>query len=68
LAVPEILKRGFDSLILLVCWVVWKEGNRRTFDNDARSPAQVFAIICEEADSWIAAGYRSLAALFAAVS
>lgn len=62
-----ILKRGFDSLVLLVSRAVWMERNRRTFDNDAKTPAQVFDLICEEANSGITAGYRSLAALFAAV-
>jgi hypothetical protein len=38
------------------------------FDNVVKSTAQVFTMICEEGDSWIAAGYRSLAALFAAVN
>jgi hypothetical protein len=38
------------------------------FDNVVKSTAQVFTMICEEGDSWIAAGYQSLAALFAAVN
>ncbi|XP_066320259.1 uncharacterized protein [Miscanthus floridulus] len=66
--VPRSLRRGFDSLVLLVSWILWKERNRRTFHNVTKSPAQVFSLICDEADSWIAAGYRSLAALFAAVN
>lgn len=66
--VPGSLRRGFDSLVLLVSWVIWKERNRRTFDNVAKLPTQVFSLICEEADSWIAAGYQSLATLFATVN
>jgi hypothetical protein len=41
----------------------WKERNRRTFDNISKAPAQVVALIIKEADSWVAAGYRSLAPL-----
>ena len=67
-AVPEIFRRGFDSLVLLVSLEVWKEHNRRTFDNNTKTPAQVLALIREEADSWIAAGFRSLAPLFAAAA
>lgn len=66
--IPGSLRRGCDSLVLLVSWAVWKEHNRRMFDNVVKSTAQVFTMICEEGDSWIAAGYRSLAALFAAVN
>ena len=51
-----------------VSWILWKERNRRTFDNIAKSPAQVFSLICEEADSWTVSGYWSLVALFAAVN
>jgi hypothetical protein len=60
-----IFRHGFDSTMLLVSWGIWKERNRRTFDNSAKTPAQVLALICEEADSWISAGFRSLASLVA---
>jgi len=65
-AVPESSRRGFDSL--LVSWELWKERNRRTIDNNDRTPTQVLALIRDEVDSWIAAGYRSLALLFAAAA
>jgi hypothetical protein len=63
--VPESFRRGFDSLVLLVTWEVWKERNRRTFNNNSKTPAQVLALIGEEGDSRIADGFRSLALLFA---
>lgn len=59
---------GIDSLVLLVSWELWNERNRRTFDNSGRMPTQVLALIRDEVDSWITAGYRSLAPLFAAVA
>ena len=62
-AIPKPFKRSFDSLILLVSWKVWKERNRRTFDNIMRTPSQLFAFILEEAYAWIAAGFRYLASL-----
>jgi len=58
-AVPETFRRGFDSRVLLVSWVIWKECNRRTFDNDAKMTVQVLALVHEEADSCIAAGFQS---------
>ena len=54
--------RGFDSLVLLV------ERNRRTFDRDVRTTTQVLAVIREEADACIAAGFRSLSSLFTVVN
>lgn len=63
--VPESLRRGFDSLVLLVSWETWKERNRCTFDNATKSPSQVLALIRDEGESWIAAGFRSLAPLLA---
>lgn len=35
----ETFRRGFDSLVLLVAWEVWKERNRDTFDNIRKTPA-----------------------------
>lgn len=62
---PEPFRCGFNSLVLLVSWVVWKECNRRTFDNISRTLPDVLGLIREEDDSWIAAGFRSLVTLFA---
>lgn len=59
--VPEHHRRGFDSLVLLVSWEVWKERNRRTFDGHSMTPTQLLGVIRDEGDSWIAAGFRGLA-------
>jgi hypothetical protein len=63
---PDSFRRGFDSLLLLVSWEVWKERNRRTFDSASSTPSQLLQLIRDEGNSWIAAGFRSLAPLFAA--
>ena len=63
--VPESFRHGFDSLVFFVSWDVWKERNRRTFDSNSKTPAQVLALIHEEGDSWIAVGFQSLVSLFA---
>ena len=68
MAFPQTFRRGFDSLVLLVSWVIWKERNRWTFDRDARTTAQVLSVIHEEADACIAAGFRSLSSLLAVVN
>jgi hypothetical protein len=59
--VPEHHRRGFDSLVLLVSWEVWKERNRRTFDGHSMTPTHLLGVIRDEGDSWIAAGFRGLA-------
>jgi hypothetical protein len=66
--VPGSFRRGFDSLMLLISWEIWKERNRRTFDNIFRTPIQLLPFIRDEGNSWIMAGFRSLAPLFAAVT
>lgn len=57
-------KRGFDSVVLLVSWVLWKERNRRTFDNLSRTTTEVIAQVREEGAEWIAAGCKALGQLF----
>jgi hypothetical protein len=54
--------------MLLVSWEIWKERNRRTFDNIFRTPIQLLPSIRDEGNSWIMAGFRSLAPLFTAVT
>jgi hypothetical protein len=49
--------------VLLVSWKVWKERNQRTFDSITRTLAQLFTLILEDADAWIAVGFRCLASL-----
>ena len=56
--IPKHFKRSFNSLVLLVSWMVWKERNQRTFDRITRTSSQLIALILEEADAWVAAGFR----------
>jgi hypothetical protein len=60
---PQALRRSFDSLVLLVSWCLWKERNRRTFDQRSSTPAKLLAAILEEAGAWVGAGFSSLALL-----
>jgi hypothetical protein len=48
--VPNLFRRGFDSLVLLVSWKLWKERNRRTFDGITKTPAEVLVSIREEGE------------------
>ena len=60
---PKVLRRAFDSLFFLVGWSLWKERNARTFGGSPRSPALLLQAILDEADFWIAAGFRRLSAV-----
>lgn len=63
--VPPSLSRALDSLVLLITWNLWKERNRRVFDKKQKQVTALLEQIGEEADSWIAAGFNSLALLLA---
>jgi hypothetical protein len=57
---PKPLRNGFDTFFFLVGWLLWKERNARTFDAVATPAVRLVSMIKDEADSWCAAGYRSL--------
>jgi hypothetical protein len=50
-ALPQALRRSFDSLVLLVSWILWTERNHRTFDRKSRSTAELLQAIFGEADA-----------------
>lgn len=56
-------RRGFDSMVLLVGWQLWKERNSRTFNAVTAAPTVVFNAIIEEANLWVLAGYRCIRSL-----
>jgi len=63
--IPRHRRKGFDSLFFMVGWRLWKERNKRTFDDAATHALQLASEIQEEAELWCLAGNRSLAALLA---
>jgi hypothetical protein len=56
--------RGFDALVLLVSWELWKERNARIFRNEVRSLLTITNQIKEEGELWIQAGFSHLAAVW----
>jgi hypothetical protein len=48
-ALPAPKAKGVKSLIILVCWTVWREHNRRIFDRVERNAGQVVAALQSEA-------------------
>ena len=61
--VAKTARRGFDSMVLLVGWELWKERNSRTFDAAARHPTVLLGFIIDEANLWVRAGFRHLTSL-----
>jgi hypothetical protein len=59
------LRKGFDSLIILVAWCLWKERNQRVFHGVSRTAVQLAVMVAKEADQWSQAGFCHLAALWA---
>lgn len=53
--VPADFRKGFNSLVLMVAWFIWKECNRRVFDSVARLPHLLLMAIIDEGNSWISA-------------
>ena len=41
---PKVDRCGFDSLVILVSWLLWKERNDRTFDRRVRMVDEV--VLC----------------------
>ncbi|XP_066333343.1 uncharacterized protein [Miscanthus floridulus] len=50
---------AFDSMILLISWVIWKERNSRTFSRDAAG-IQELRLKVQDADDWVKAGFKML--------
>jgi hypothetical protein len=61
--IPKPLRRGFDSVFMLIGWIMWKERNARTFDRQSATTLQLMITIKEEAHRWILAGNKHLATL-----
>lgn len=53
-------RKGFNSLVLLVVWELWKYRNRCVFDNAAPSQELVMQAIREEVQLWHFAGAKKL--------
>ncbi|WVZ86857.1 hypothetical protein U9M48_033578 [Paspalum notatum var. saurae] len=53
----KLQRRGFDELILLVIWLVWKERNDRIFRRMATRPVALVVKMVQEAKLWALAGH-----------
>jgi hypothetical protein len=51
---------GLRSMVMLIVWEIWKERNRRIFNNAARPTDLLISAIQDEARTWIRAGNKGL--------
>jgi len=58
------MRKGFDSLVVLVAWSIWKERNQRVFQKVQLPPTELADLILDEAKLWYYAGLTHLLQLF----
>jgi len=50
----------FDSVVILICWMVWKERNKRIFDRQIRTMHEILDWVFDEICAWFQAGFSKL--------
>ena len=60
-------RQCFDTVVILTCWMLWKERNNRTFDRCVRTIQQMLDWVLEETVLWFQAGFRRLEPLVVAL-
>ena len=50
----------FDSVVILICWMVWKERNKRIFYRQIRTMHEVLDWVIDEICAWFQAGFSKL--------
>jgi len=66
--VPGVDRKVFDSLVILVIWLLWKERNDCVFQRSNLPPAILVSKILDEGMAWASAGFRHLEKLFPVVA
>uniref|UniRef100_A0A453BH00 Uncharacterized protein n=1 Tax=Aegilops tauschii subsp. strangulata TaxID=200361 RepID=A0A453BH00_AEGTS len=55
--VPKRLRKGFDSVVISICWNLWKQCNGRVFGrNDLRNVGGTVDLIWQDLAMWSRAG------------
>jgi len=57
-------RKAFDTLLVLVVWLLWKERNNRIFQNSNMLASDLVLRIIEEGKAWAYAGFRHLQKFF----
>lgn len=62
--VPYALRKGINSLVMLVAWWLWKQRNNCVFEGDAPSGNQIIQNIKDDAQRWCLAGAKDLGTIW----
>ena len=49
------IRNRFDSLVMMVVWMIWRERNKRVFDKIAKSTSVLIELMKQEAKQWATA-------------
>ena len=58
-----VSRKGVKSIIILICWEIWKERNARIFDRLEAPSFMIIAKIKDEISTWSLGGAKQLASL-----
>ena len=47
-------------MVILVCWMIWKERNNKTFDRTTRTLQEVLVRVVDEIVAWFQTGFSKL--------
>jgi hypothetical protein len=62
--VSAVMKKGFNTLVVLVAWWIWKHRNSCVFDDASPSVARIMQGIRDEAGQWCLAGVSGFRAFW----
>ncbi|WVZ86079.1 hypothetical protein U9M48_032920 [Paspalum notatum var. saurae] len=63
-ALPKVGRKGFNSLVILVCWELWKHRNACVFEKIRPDAQIVFQSVVAEGHLWCLAEASALQDLF----
>jgi hypothetical protein len=63
--VDGLVKKGFDSILILGAWTIWKHCNRCVFDEITPDVSCVVLVIKEDLHQWSFAGARGVSHVLA---
>jgi hypothetical protein len=61
--VKKEVKKGINSLIILVSWCLWKQRNSSVFNGASPSISSIMGILKDEQSLWCMAGAKKLQGL-----